>query len=140
MERDPDVIVLGEDVGLTGGIFQATRGLCERFGPERVRDTPISEAAIVGCGVGAALAGLRPIVEIQFFDFVTLAMDAIVNQAAKLRFMLGGKARVPIVIRGPQGGGIRVGAQHSQSLESGSPTFPASSSSRPRRPTTPRDC
>jgi 2-oxoisovalerate dehydrogenase E1 component len=117
MERDAKVIVLGEDVGLTGGIFQATRGLCERFGPERVRDTPISEAAIVGAAVGAALAGLRPIVEIQFFDFVTLAMDAIVNQAAKLRFMLGGAGSVPLVVRGPQGGGIRVGAQHSQSLE-----------------------
>ena len=118
MERDPNVVVLGEDVGLTGGIFQATKGLCERFGPERVRDTPISEATIVGCGVGAALTGLRPVVEIQFFDFVTLAMDMIVNQAAKLRFMLGGKANVPIVVRGPQGGGIWVGAQHSQSLES----------------------
>ena len=117
MEADPSVILMGEDVGVTGGIFQVSRGLRDRFGAERVRDTPISEATFVGCGVGAALTGLRPIVEIQIFDFVALAMDMIVNQAAKLRFMLGGGAKVPLVIRGPQGGGIRMAAQHSQSLE-----------------------
>jgi 2-oxoisovalerate dehydrogenase E1 component len=94
-----------------------SKGLYNAFGGERVRDTPISEATFVGCGVGAALSGLRPIVEIQIFDFVTLTMDMIVNQAAKLRFMLGGGPTVPLVIRGPQGGGVRLAAQHSQSLE-----------------------
>ena len=117
MERDERVFVLGEDVGLIGGIFQVTRGLRERFGEDRVRDTPISEPTFLGAGVGAAIAGLRPIVEIQIWDFVAMTMDQIVNQAAKFRFMLGGKPTVPVVIRGPQGGGIRLAAQHSQSLE-----------------------
>jgi 2-oxoisovalerate dehydrogenase E1 component len=117
MARDEAVFVIGEDVGAIGGIFGVTRGLQERFGESRVRDTPISEAAIAGIGVGAALTGSRPVIEIQIFDFVTHMMDMIVNQAAKLRFMLGGKARVPIVFRGPQGGGVRLAAQHSQSLE-----------------------
>ncbi len=117
MARDPEVIVMGEDVAETGGIFGVTKGLVEVFGPDRVRDTPISEATFVGCGVGAAIAGLRPVVEIQIFDFVTLTMDMLVNQAAKFRFMLGGKPTVPLVVRGPQGGGIRLAAQHSQSLE-----------------------
>jgi len=118
MERDPRVLLLGEDIGQIGGIFGATRGLLERFGHPRVRDTPISEAALALAGVGAAIRGLRPVVEIQIFDFVTLMMDAIVNQAAKYRFMLGGIPTVPIVFRGPTGGGVRLGAQHSQSLES----------------------
>ena len=117
MERDGRVIVMGEDVGATGGIFQVTKGLYERFGAERVRDTPISEATFVGCGIGAAITGLRPVVELQIFDFVALTMDMLVNQAAKFRYMLGGGPKVPIVIRGPQGGGIRLAAQHSQSLE-----------------------
>ncbi len=117
MGRDPQVIVMGEDVAETGGIFGVTKGLVEAFGAERVRDTPISEATFVGCGVGAAIAGLRPVVEIQIFDFVTLTMDMLVNQAAKFRFMLGGTPTVPLVVRGPQGGGIRLAAQHSQSLE-----------------------
>jgi 2-oxoisovalerate dehydrogenase E1 component len=117
MERDARVIVMGEDVGATGGIFQVTKGLYERFGAERVRDTPISEATFVGCGIGAAITGLRPVVELQIFDFVALTMDMLVNQAAKFRYMLGGGPKVPIVIRGPQGGGIRLAAQHSQSLE-----------------------
>ena len=117
MERDSRVIVMGEDVGATGGIFGATKGLLEKYGADRVRDTPISEAGFVGCGIGAAIAGLRPVVEIQIFDFVALTMDMLVNQAAKFRFMLGGKNTVPVVIRGPQGGGIRMAAQHSQSLE-----------------------
>ena len=117
MERDPTVILMGEDVAETGGIFQASKGLVAAFGPERVRDTPISEATFCGAGVGAAIAGLRPIIEVQIFDFVTLMMDMIVNQAAKFRYMLGGKNSVPLVIRGPQGGGIRLAAQHSQSLE-----------------------
>ena len=117
MARDPTVFLMGEDVGATGGIFQVSKGLMERFGAERVRDTPISEATFCGAGVGAAIAGMRPIVEVQIFDFVTLMMDMIVNQAAKFRYMLGGRPTVPLVIRGPQGGGIRLAAQHSQSLE-----------------------
>ena len=117
MESDPRVVVMGEDVAATGGIFGATKGLLDKFGEDRVRDTPISEAGFVGCGIGAAIAGLRPVVEIQIFDFVALTMDMLVNQAAKFRFMLGGKNTVPVVIRGPQGGGIRLAAQHSQSLE-----------------------
>ena len=117
MLRDDRVFLMGEDVGATGGIFGVSKGLMERYGPERVRDTPISEATFVGCGVGAAIAGMRPVVEIQIFDFVALTMDMLVNQAAKFRFMLGGKPTVPLVVRGPQGGGIRLAAQHSQSLE-----------------------
>lgn len=117
MTRDPSVIVLGEDVGKIGGIFGCTRGLLDTYGPERVRDTPISEGAISNMAVGAAITGLRPVAEVQIFDFVTLMMDAIVNQAAKFRYMLGGTPTVPLVIRGPQGGGIRLAAQHSQSLE-----------------------
>jgi 2-oxoisovalerate dehydrogenase E1 component len=117
LARDPSVFVIGEDVGKIGGIFGCTRGLMEKHGAARLRDTPISEGAIANFAVGAAITGMRPIVEIQLFDFVTLMMDAIVNQAAKFRFMLGGAPKVPIVFRGPQGGGIRLGAQHSQSLE-----------------------
>lgn len=117
MERDRNVVVMGEDVAATGGLFQVTKGLLDRFGEERVRDTPISEATFVGCGVGAAIAGLRPVVELQIFDFVALTMDMLANQAAKFRFMLGGKPKVPLVVRGPQGGGVRLAAQHSQSLE-----------------------
>ena len=117
MARDDTVFLMGEDVGATGGIFQVSKGLFEEFGEARVRDTPISEATFVGCGVGAAIVGMRPIVELQIFDFVALTMDMLVNQAAKFRFMLGGKPKVPLVVRGPQGGGIRMAAQHSQSLE-----------------------
>jgi len=111
MARDDTVFLMGEDVGATGGIFQVSKGLFEEFGEARVRDTPISEATFV------AIAGMRPIVELQIFDFVALTMDMLVNQAAKFRFMLGGKPKVPLVVRGPQGGGIRMAAQHSQSLE-----------------------
>jgi 2-oxoisovalerate dehydrogenase E1 component len=117
MERDARVIMLGEDVAGIGGIFGCTRGLLERFGPGRIMDTPISEQAIGGLAVGAALRGMRPVAEVQIFDFVTLMMDMIVNQAAKARFMLGGTSTMPIVVRGPQGGGIRLAAQHSQCLE-----------------------
>lgn len=117
MARDPSVFVLGEDVGRIGGIFAATRGLIESYGADRVRDTPISEAAIAACAVGSAITGMRPVAEVQIFDFITHMMDMIVNQSAKFRFMLGGKPTVPLVIRGPQGGGIRLAAQHSQSLE-----------------------
>ncbi len=116
MERDPRVVVIGEDVRM-GGIFTATQGLLERFGAERVRNTPIAEAGFATLAVGAAMSGLRPVVEVQIFDFVTLMMDAIVNQAAKFRFMMGGTVPIPIVVRGPAGGGVRLAAQHSQSLE-----------------------
>jgi 2-oxoisovalerate dehydrogenase E1 component len=117
MARDERVFLMGEDVGLIGGIFAVSRGLRERFGEDRVRDTPISEPCFVGMGVGAAIAGLRPVVEIQIWDFIAMTMDQVVNQAAKFRYMLGGRPTVPLVIRGPQGGGIRLAAQHSQSLE-----------------------
>lgn len=117
MTRDRSVFVIGEDVGRIGGIFACTRGLIDKYGSDRLLDTPISEGIIANAAVGAAITGLRPIVEIQIFDFVTLMMDAIVNQAAKFRTMLGGAPKVPIVFRGPQGGGIRLAAQHSQSLE-----------------------
>jgi len=117
MRLDPRVFVMGEDVGTFGGLFGGTKGLLEEFGPERVRDTPISEAALIGAGVGAAITGMRPMVEIQFMDFTACAMDQIVNQAAKIRFMLGGKAQVPLVIRTPYGTGLKLASQHSQSLE-----------------------
>lgn len=117
MAEDPSVILLGEDIGAAGGPFGATRGLLDRFGPERVRDTPISEAGLTGAAVGAALSGLKPVAEIMFMDFITLAMDALVNQAAKARFMFGGQRGVPMVLRTPHGGGLSAGPQHSQCLE-----------------------
>lgn len=117
MEGDERVILLGEDIAAAGGSFKATRGLLESFGPDRVRDTPISEASIVSAAVGAALGGLKPVVEIMFMDFVTLAMDALVNQAAKAHFMFGGQGSVPMVLRTPHGGGLSAGPQHSQCLE-----------------------
>ncbi len=117
MADDPRVIVMGEDIGAPGGSFKATRGLLDEFGPKRVLDTPISEASIVSAAVGAALSGLRPVVEIMFMDFITLAMDALVNQAAKARFMFGGQCSVPMVLRTPHGGGLSAGPQHSQCLE-----------------------
>jgi pyruvate/2-oxoglutarate/acetoin dehydrogenase E1 component len=117
MERDSKVFLLGEDVGVYGGVFTATRSLLERFGPERVRDTPISEAAIAGVAVGAALMGMRPVAEIMYEDFITIATDQIVNNAAKMRYMFGGQVKVPMVLRTQGGSGRGNGAQHSQSLE-----------------------
>lgn len=117
MSRDEGVFVIGEDVGLSGGAFSATRGLLEEFGEKRVRDTPISESAIVGLAVGAAAAGLRPVVEIMFMDFVTLCMDQVINQMAKISYMFGGQSKVPMVIRTPCGAGLNAGPQHSQCLE-----------------------
>src|SRR5438067_2677732 len=119
MRRDPTVFVMGEDVAVWGGggIFGVTRGLVEEFGTERVRDTPISEEAIAAVAIGAAATGSRPVAEIMYVDFIGLAMEPIVNQAAKLRYMFGGKARVPIVIRAQEGAGRGNAAQHSQSLE-----------------------
>lgn len=117
MERDPTVLMIGEDIAEMGGLFQVTEGLLERFGSQRVIDSPISEAGISGAGVGAALVGCRPVVELQISDFVTLAMDQVVNHAAKWRYMSGGRVSVPFVIRGPISNGIGMAAQHSQTLE-----------------------
>jgi len=117
MTADERVFLMGEDVGLYGGAFGVENDLIDRFGPQRVRDTTISELGIVGLGVGAAITGMRPIVEIQFSDFTAQAMDQIANQAAKLHFMVGGQANVPLVIRAPGGSGTGAAAQHSQSLE-----------------------
>jgi pyruvate dehydrogenase E1 component beta subunit len=118
LAADDRVIVMGEEVGKLGGVFTTTLGLRDRFGPERVLDTPISENAIVGWGIGAAVEGLRPVVEVMFSDFSLLAMDQIVNLAAKLHYMSNGQFSVPMVIRMPSGGGTNHGPQHSQSLES----------------------
>ena len=117
MEADSNVFMLGEDIGVYGGAFGVSGDLYHRFGEERVRDTPISELGIVGAAVGAALVGMKPIVEIQFSDFTAQAMDQIVNQAAKIHFMLGGELSVPMVLRAPSGSGTGAAAQHSQSLE-----------------------
>jgi acetoin:2,6-dichlorophenolindophenol oxidoreductase subunit beta len=117
MDADPSVILMGEDIGVYGGAFQVTLDLVDRFGPDRVMDTPISELGGAGVAVGAALTGLKPIFEFQFSDFAMLAMEQIVNQAAKLRYMLGGEASVPVVFRLPSGSGTGAAAQHSQSIE-----------------------
>lgn len=117
MAADDAVVLFGEDVAAPGGPFAVTRGLLGKFGADRVRDTPISEAAIAGAAVGAALSGLKPVVEIMFMDFMTFAMDALVNQAAKAHFMFGGQCSVPMVVRTPHGGGLNAGPQHSQCLE-----------------------
>jgi pyruvate dehydrogenase E1 component beta subunit len=117
MERDPLVYFIGEDVAAAGGVFKATVGLFERFGADRVRDTPISEQAIIGAVMGAAMTGLRPIAEIMFSDFLATCWDMIANQIAKTRYMTDGQVSLPLVIRTANGGGTRFGAQHSQSLE-----------------------
>jgi len=114
---DENVIFFGEDIGIYGGAFGASRGLWEKYGKKRIIETPISENSFVGIAIGAALTGLKPIVEIMFMDFITLAMDQIVNHGTKLRYMYGGQVSVPIVIRTPGGGGRRYGSSHSQSLE-----------------------
>ncbi|NLX57572.1 MAG: alpha-ketoacid dehydrogenase subunit beta [Phycisphaerae bacterium] len=117
MRRDPRVFVMGEDVAIYGGAYSATKGLMEEFGEDRVRDTAISEAAIAGAAVGAAMAGMRPVAEIMYFDFMTIAMDQFVNQGGKNRYMFGGKTTVPMVLRTEGGAGRCIAAQHSQSLE-----------------------
>lgn len=117
MLRDEKVFVMGEDIAEHGGVYGVTRGLLEEFGKERIRNTPIAEAALIGGALGAALTGMRPIAELMYIDFTTVAMDQIVNQAAKIRYMFGGKAEVPLVIRTQGGGGRGSAAQHSQSLE-----------------------
>src|SRR5579862_3627581 len=117
MERDERVVFLGEDVAKAGGVFKTTVGLLERFGPVRVRDTPISEQAILGAAMGAAMTGLRPIAEIMFADFFAVCWDLVANQIAKSSYMTSGQVSFPLVIRSGNGGGLRFGAQHSQSVE-----------------------
>jgi len=117
MKKDPNVAMFGEDIGLYGGAYAVSKGLMQQFGPERICNTPMSEAAIVGLALGAAITGVRAVAEIMYIDFITLAMDQIINQAAKMRYMFGGKTKVPLVIRTQGGAGRSSAAQHSQSLE-----------------------
>jgi pyruvate/2-oxoglutarate/acetoin dehydrogenase E1 component len=136
MERDPTVVFIGEDVAAAGGVFKATPGLLERFGPDRVRDTPISEQAIVGAVMGAAMNGLRPIAEVMFSDFFAVCWDIVANQIAKTRYMTDGQVSLPLVIRSANGGGVRFGAQHSQSVEAWAMAIPGL---KVVCPSTPRD-
>ncbi len=124
MERDERVIFLGEDIAAAGGVFKATVGLLERFGPKRVRDTPISEQAIIGAAMGAAMTGLRPIAEIMFSDFLAVCWDMVANEIAKARYMSAGQMTLPLVIRTANGAGARFGAQHSQSVENWAMSVP----------------
>jgi acetoin:2,6-dichlorophenolindophenol oxidoreductase subunit beta len=124
MERDPNVVMLGEDIGAAGGVFKTTEGLLAKFGPERVRDTPISEQAIIGAAMGAAMTGLRPVAELMFSDFFGVAWDMVANQIAKTRYMTDGQVSLPLVIRTANGGGLRFGAQHSQSVENWAMAIP----------------
>src|SRR5919107_2109216 len=124
MERDPNVVMLGEDIGAAGGVFKTTEGLLERFGADRVRDTPISEQAIIGAAMGAAMTGLRPVAELMFSDFFGVAWDMVANQIAKFRYMTDGQVSMPLVIRTANGGGLRFGAQHSQSIENWAMAIP----------------
>jgi acetoin:2,6-dichlorophenolindophenol oxidoreductase subunit beta len=124
MERDDSVVLLGEDIGAAGGVFKATVGLLEKFGPRRVRDTPIAEQAILGAAMGAAMTGLRPIAEIMFSDFLAVCWDIVANEIAKTRYMTNGQISLPLVIRTGNGGGSRFGAQHSQSVENWAMAIP----------------
>jgi len=124
MERDPSVVLIGEDIGAAGGVFKTTEGLFARFGPDRVRDTPISEQAIIGAAMGAAMTGLRPVAELMFSDFFGVAWDMVANQIAKTRYMTDGQVSLPLVIRTANGGGLRFGAQHSQSIENWTMAIP----------------
>jgi pyruvate dehydrogenase E1 component beta subunit len=124
MDRDPTVVLIGEDIGSAGGVFKLTEGLFDRFGPDRVRDTPISEQAIVGAAMGAAMTGLRPIAELMFSDFFAVTWDMVVNQIAKTRYMTDGQVALPLVLRTANGAGLRFGAQHSQSVENWAMAIP----------------
>ena len=124
MERDSSVVMLGEDIAEAGGVFKTTEGLLAQFGPERVRDTPISEQAIIGAAMGAAMTGLRPVAELMFSDFFGVAWDMVANQIAKTRYMTDGQVALPLVIRTANGGGLRFGAQHSQSIENWAMAIP----------------
>ncbi len=136
MERDPDVVFLGEDVAKAGGVFKATVGLLEQFGPLRVRDTPISEQAILGAAMGAAMTGLKPIAEIMFSDFIAVCFDYFANEMSKNRYMTAGQIKCPLVVRTANGGGSRFGAQHSQSVENWCMMIPGL---KVVAPSTPRD-
>ena len=136
MQRDPTVVLLGEDVGAAGGVFKATVGLVDRFGRDRVVDTPISEQAILGAAMGAAMTGLRPIAEVMFSDFFAVCWDIVANQIAKTRYMTNGQVALPLVIRSANGGGVRFGAQHSQSVENWAMAVPGL---KVVAPSTPRD-
>ncbi len=136
MERDPSVVLIGEDVGSAGGVFKATVGVFDRFGPDRVVDTPISEQAILGAAMGAAMTGLRPIAEIMFSDFFAVCWDIVANEIAKTRYMTNGQVSLPLVIRSANGGGARFGAQHSQSVENWAMAIPGL---KVVAPSTPRD-
>lgn len=135
MERDPDVVFLGEDIAKAGGVFKATVGLVEQFGPLRVRDTPISEQAILGAAMGAAMTGLKPIAEIMFSDFIAVCFDYLANQYAKGRYMTAGQVKCPLVVRTANGGGLRFGAQHSQSVENWCMMIPGLKVVAPSTPT-----
>jgi acetoin:2,6-dichlorophenolindophenol oxidoreductase subunit beta len=124
MDRDRDVVLIGEDVGAAGGVFKLTEGLYQRFGGDRVRDTPISEQAIVGAAMGAAMTGLRPIAELMFSDFFAVTWDMVANQIAKSRYMTDGQVTIPLVLRTANGAGLRFGAQHSQSIENWAMAIP----------------
>jgi pyruvate dehydrogenase E1 component beta subunit len=124
MDRDPMVVLIGEDVGAAGGVFKLTEGLFDRFGPERVKDTPISEQAIVGAAMGAAMTGLRPVAELMFSDFFAVTWDMVINQIAKTRYMTDGQVSLPLVLRTANGAGLRFGAQHSQSVENWAMAIP----------------
>jgi pyruvate dehydrogenase E1 component beta subunit len=136
MDRDPSVVFLGEDIGAAGGVFKATVGLLDRFGPQRIADTPISEQAILGAAMGAAMTGLRPIAEIMFSDFFAVCWDIVANEIAKTRYMTNGQVSLPLVIRSANGGGVRFGAQHSQSVENWAMAVPGL---KVVAPSTPRD-
>ena len=135
MERDERVVFLGEDVAKAGGVFKTTVGLYEKFGPRRVRDTPISEQAILGAAIGAAMTGLRPIAEIMFSDFLAVCFDYVANEMSKLRYMSNGQLSCPLVIRTGNGGGVRFGAQHSQSIENWTMMIPGVKVVAPSSPT-----
>lgn len=135
MRRDPNVVFLGEDVAAAGGVFKTTVGLLEEFGPDRVRDTPISEQAILGAAMGAAMTGLRPIAEIMFSDFFAVCWDIVANEMAKSRYMANGQVSFPLVIRTCNGGGLRFGAQHSQAVENWAMAVPGLKVVAPSTPT-----
>lgn len=134
MARDESVVMLGEDIAAAGGVFKTTEGLLDRFGPDRVRDTPISEQAIIGAAMGAAMTGLRPIAELMFSDFFGVAWDMVANQIAKTRYMTDGQVEMPVVIRTANGGGLRFGAQHSQSIENWAMAIPGLKVAAPSTP------